>query len=651
MDSILILLIIHYVLYFIFGKKSNRLHCGLFGFMSDTKGKLNVDKLKILGLYNDSRGGDSVGLYSNNIIIKRIGLESTMKGFLSRNYFGSIDDPKSLIICHTRKSSVGGRTVENAHPFSFGIKRERISKGVFRNKYELIGMHNGTLRNHEELAKKYEVPTERRTGKNSRVSLTDSEILLSIIHKTWSFDVLSEYIGAASLVWTTLEPDNSRTLHFFRGESKNSTYSKEQSKERPLYYWQKSENELYYSSLEESLFAIGALENEIKEFEANTVYSVKDGNIDKAVKVKISRDGATQTLPYASGFTSRNSRGYGSYGGVWDQYEDDLPYLNPNRQLALTSAYYDDHLLNDNPKKFNAAYNEPYVKKDRATTFTRFQYRDDKGKLLEGVYTFVYNYGYFFLSNSNKEAIEVLRSIKGKRIVNGKVSDKSRKGIMIPVGATFHYFKSGIRLKTVMDYIASTNPLNNFSILQLSHCSHVPVMVYKENNEIELIRDGELYSGKISPLGADYTYTVKNGIIVNREETAVYKEYKERLKNEILSKKNLKVVKDEKDLVTKIEDKIIKETISKSKVDIAESDLSHFIDTKVEERKSILDIELTKLIELDLVNIVEKVNSGYNNLILDGAGMESHKLYRKATSFYNDLLDEVEDFYIHIENK
>src|SRR5436190_1430953 len=171
--------------------------CGIFGQSTSNPSKLNQANIRILGMFNESRGKNSCGITYDDEIYHGLLTEKLFTDFMKGRDFKAEHNP--LMFGHTRSASSGVVNEFNAHPFGFGINRKTGG-------YKFIGVHNGTLYNQEELAKQYGVEITQKYTNEYKTELTrtkiDSEILLEIIHRTRSFDVLSSYIGRAALVWT-----------------------------------------------------------------------------------------------------------------------------------------------------------------------------------------------------------------------------------------------------------------------------------------------------------------------------------------------------------------------------------------------------------------------------------------------------------------
>lgn len=260
------LILIHSILYLVFYKNKGYtiISCGLFAFISDRATgaqKFSWDKFNHLGLDNDERGGDSVGRAVGENISKFVNnkkAKTTYQEYVINHKNG---EPYHIALGHTRKASVGLITEANAQPIVIDLPEG----GKF------IMVHNGTIYNWEDLAKKHNI---------SSVGKTDSMVLAEIICSQ-GFDVLKEYNGAAAIIIRDdREPD---TLKVFKGASQN--YQKKVEEERPLYYYQESENSMYISSKEDGLFFIGGTPDDVIDFDTNTLYTILEGQIVNSEKI------------------------------------------------------------------------------------------------------------------------------------------------------------------------------------------------------------------------------------------------------------------------------------------------------------------------------------------------------------------------------
>ena len=127
--------------------------CGIMAHVGNSVDKLNIDKFNILGIMNEERGTDSCGVTMDGSTLKGIDYLSTYRNFVA---YYTLNRPKysTVIIGHTRKSTVGLHTYANAHPFGFG-KHKYKGQGTFGRQF--IGVHNGTLLNHVEIAEEHKI--------------------------------------------------------------------------------------------------------------------------------------------------------------------------------------------------------------------------------------------------------------------------------------------------------------------------------------------------------------------------------------------------------------------------------------------------------------------------------------------------------------
>jgi glucosamine 6-phosphate synthetase-like amidotransferase/phosphosugar isomerase protein len=270
--------------------------CGIFGYSGK---RVDSNKLKILALYNESRGGDATGVYSDRRgIIKNI---MPVERFISvyNNKFSA----NSLFLGHTRFRTHGANSIANAHPYRYD---------------NVVGIHNGVLENHDEIALKY----------NADIEVDSQCIFLAISkNKTHEEDILPEIIGAMAIAYTKSDGQ----LYLYR-------------RDNPLfvgYYY----NSLYFSSLAESLEAIDC--KTVYELDENKIYIFKYGKLTNVIEVaepeiKSCRNWDDYEYSHRDGIPYTHSELFEI--GVHSDEIDVLSRMPFNEQdsYLMEAGYYDD---------------------------------------------------------------------------------------------------------------------------------------------------------------------------------------------------------------------------------------------------------------------------------------------------------------------
>ena len=206
--------------------------------------------VRSLLILDSMRGEDSTGLacigtgVNNNIIARSVG--DPFELFRTQKYEKGMRQNNRALIGHNRYATQGKVNVRNAHPFLI--------------EDELIGAHNGTLRNKWSLL-------------NGNRFDVDSEALYDHLYHKGLHDLLGVMNGAWALVWWDVRDG---TLNFLRNE------------ERPLYIATlKKEDVIFWASekwmLDVSL-SRSKLECEVTELAVNRHVSVIIGNDRKLGK-------------------------------------------------------------------------------------------------------------------------------------------------------------------------------------------------------------------------------------------------------------------------------------------------------------------------------------------------------------------------------
>lgn len=224
--------------------------CGLIGF----SGKSHFYKNDILTLitWNSlERGEDSTGLYTPSHGVYKT-LDRGSDFVVSAKRDNLIED--NLFIGHVRAATVGAKNIDNSHPFDVG---------------NYVLAHNGTLKNHVDLAKKYNIDLNTHT--------VDSHILAACIEKENNIATVVQQIegAAALLIYDKREPN---TLYVFRKGDNNV------NNQRPLYRGTDEEGNMYISSIDNPLYFIGV--NSIKSFKEDVLYKIVNGKIVENKRIK-----------------------------------------------------------------------------------------------------------------------------------------------------------------------------------------------------------------------------------------------------------------------------------------------------------------------------------------------------------------------------
>lgn len=512
-NILIILLLIHYVGLIIFRPKLNTLGCGIFAWAGKDFKKFDKAKFDIQGLYNNDRGGDSCGVSSDGEIYYGVGNFSKhySEFLVSKNYKAPLLYP--TVIGHTRKSSYGVINEHNAHPFGFGS-----IEGVG---YEFIGCHNGTLTNHKELADTYKVDEDHYKTENGHFdrSKIDSEVLLECIYQSKDIKVLNDYIGGAAIIFQDLNEPN--IIYAYHGASRKETTDNDPKlyEERPLYYYREGKNSLYISSIPESLIAIGGeLEKNVFEFDHNYVYKIENGDVDKCIKFKVDRSKAAHKKGYVSTINNHNQASAFHMGGGQGYH----------KMMRNRNSKKNKKKISDNTKIVNI-YDEiedNFFKSKVCYKNLRY-FRN--GHKINGVWTFIKGYGFYFLSMdptaAEKESYDLIERwfdlSSGSFIRLEKKPEKNNKNHIVPFPfntefPTLIYFHEGILLKDPLDYkVLTTEKSKIFTLSDLSYMSKYPliynVTIRKPDLHQEIWLDGKAHTDTFSPIQSGKIYEVIGG--------------------------------------------------------------------------------------------------------------------------------------------
>lgn len=542
--------------------------CGIIGYAGSNIKSFNKHKFNLIGVYNDSRGGDSCGVSVDGKIKKGMHNMKLFRSFISINEIKPEEHP--TVIAHTRKSSVGSITIDNAHPFEFTIDEDAID-------VNLIGCHNGTIHNHEELAEEFDVSktiSKTTVGVNGTLTTTnrkktDSQIILQILAENpGDYSVLEKYYGGAALLW--YNPSEPNIVYVFKGESRKYSTAVATVEERPLFYF-KEEDGMYISSLEDPLFAIGGNTNNVDEFDTNTVYKIIDGDIDNAEKIAIDRSKVSQSSFYKGNYsTPRNSQyNTDNYSGsrAGYSYLNDIMGEDENTELPFNDLQFPALPTKDlqKPTLFNIHDESLVCEKKKSLIYCEKLRYKRNGHLITGVYTFIKDWGFIYVGTQSDLARKEFKSLIGKSFNNGHfIVTANKKDKFVPfnkkdyknndVFPLFH-FVDGIMMRTSLDYEQlRENKSLAASMKSMSEASMYPVTYHKNRQAVSkqnIYYNGYMFTGTVAPLGSKFIYKIANGNVVERNDVDVNF-------TEVINKKTRRPQEVKKDLL-----KIITTDLSK----------------------------------------------------------------------------------------
>lgn len=359
--------------------------CGLFAFIGNEPDKFfNSMSFNVLGIFNDTRGGDGCGFVTPGCLTKVTGTRYNTK------YKDSIVDKKIIvpaqiedhILGHTRKASIGGVEdkytqpfyIEKNHPLSIariGKNKEYRTyvKSIPKHAVVFAGTHNGTITNSSELATKYGIISKFKN---------DTQILYEILFKG-QYDVLKDYEGAAALIFHDYFE---RKTYVFKGESPNYTGYDYMLEERPLFMWKVAENNHYFSSMKDSLLFIGGDDDSITEVPSNKLLVFQDGKIINTIDIE--RKTSSQKGAYVPIITNNYPVANRNHSSSRDFSGRDLFDDITHDEDSFNSAYdiYNKHSVDD-------VFGEKRNKHKKAFSFPRSE--TDVRVLANSSKTFLYS--------------------------------------------------------------------------------------------------------------------------------------------------------------------------------------------------------------------------------------------------------------------
>ena len=313
--------------------------CGIFGQINNEPSTFNRIIFNTLGIANDTRGGDSCGIFIDGESEYGVDKNKLYEDFFLSSYLLKNIKQCRIAFGHCRKTSVGKTSLETAQPV---VIKEN-------NEVKFVLMHNGTIYNYEKLAKKY-IPDVDIKG------MTDSQVMARIFYYK-GYDALSEYNGGAVFMIADYreDPDNPKVL-VWKGESKQSKYQTTVFEERPFYYI-KTKFGIIFSSI--ACYLEGFIHNTCWTIKSNCLIEISNG--DLFIVKEYSRKNAQQIkeLDSYKSETKPNNTQYSTYYIYNNKYGDYMLKGNKIHGKKFCSAYgtCSDDVYNSNQAQFFWFYN------------------------------------------------------------------------------------------------------------------------------------------------------------------------------------------------------------------------------------------------------------------------------------------------------
>lgn len=326
-NILLLILIINQIFHIVVKPHISTLNCGIWGFFGNIN-KFDLSKFNILGINNEDRGGDAIGIASQESIIHNIN-HTKYTDFIATNKLKHPSKKINYVAGHVRKASeyTTRKFEEYAQPM--------LNWNDDFTEINHIFSHNGTLLEYNKLFDLHlkDIGVSKfsylniNTGDISINTINDSHVLFqSLIHK--KYEVLRDYAGTAAFVYYDTK---TKELYLYAGKSKNM-HNSFVSNERPLYYLQ-GKDYIWYSSIESGLKIIGN-KDDIFSVTPNTVMIFKDGLLINTIAIDRSNSGqsvyktkALKPVYNPEGFVKNL---YKNYSG--SESKNDVPL---NRSLVI----------------------------------------------------------------------------------------------------------------------------------------------------------------------------------------------------------------------------------------------------------------------------------------------------------------------------
>lgn len=296
--------------------------CGIFGIINKKSSKFDSTTFNVLGINNDSRGGDSCGVFIDGRYEYGVGKLKYFEDFYKVSKVISSTKECEIALGHDRRASIGDIDEKTAQPVVL-----RDKKGTVK----FVVIHNGTIYNYKELAKKY-IPGVKIDG------LTDSQVMARIFYYK-GYEVLDEYNGGSVFVIVDYRQPDPMIL-FFKGESRKYDYlNSVVAEERPFYFIEDKKNgSLVFSSISKYLTALRP-GTEVLTVSGNQLvrYDREDGKL--YLKRKVNRSKQCQARPVVRENNYSNYRRYDGYTSYYQKSSDKQDKEDTKSGTTLASNF------------------------------------------------------------------------------------------------------------------------------------------------------------------------------------------------------------------------------------------------------------------------------------------------------------------------
>lgn len=515
MNLILTILLVSSIIDFFKKPSYTTLNCGIWGFNSDEKlSKFNWTKFNWIGALNDARGGDACGRVCGTLVehSNQIG-EKKYLDYIKKYNHPTIKKGTKMIMGHSRKTSFIYKEtdgIQYTQPVFYPIDNRETP-----NNNKIIGVHNGTLHNYKELAKKYKVPFDDfpywgEGNSFNKHQFNDSQTLLYIVGILKQYDVLKEYYGSAAFA---IYDFASNELMLWSGASLAYSYSTKHSNERPLYYIQ-GNNYVWFSSLKDSLENINDDKDTfVSEVEENTLMFFKNGVFKESIKIDRSdKYQYDYTPPKVHNFDNKHDNK--AKGGKYKRCQNCNGSGNLYGGIKCPVCLGDGYILATEPVQFNLAL---MAQNDNKSEVDREILPKKDSRLVRFVR------GRFYFQEKLAHGILHLNTY-GYRTIDPILDIETEEDWEITKP---YYFVFGIMLENHEKYQKWVRAIKNINGITMKNAkliaqdSKLPIylqdlcfMVAKQQDYgKDTIKP---YTGKFVPLFGNNEYEFKNGLFVNK---------------------------------------------------------------------------------------------------------------------------------------